>query len=125
MIPVIDHYKSDWMGLSLHQPWATLIAQGVKTIETRRWRTHYRGHIVICSTKKRTGFPESTHPTGVALCTVRVLECRPFEPADVEAAQCDRYPGWAWVLGDLRVFRTPFPVRGSLGLFNLPAGVPA
>lgn len=33
--------------LTLHQPWATLIALGVKTIETRSWQTHYRGPVAI------------------------------------------------------------------------------
>lgn len=33
--------------LTLHQPWATLVALGVKTIETRSWRTHYRGPVAI------------------------------------------------------------------------------
>jgi hypothetical protein len=29
--------------LTLHQPWASLIAVGAKTIETRPWSTDYRG----------------------------------------------------------------------------------
>ena len=29
--------------LSLMEPWAALIAAGVKSIETRSWRTAYRG----------------------------------------------------------------------------------
>lgn len=33
--------------LTIRQPWASLIAHGVKTIETRSWRTHYRGPIAI------------------------------------------------------------------------------
>jgi hypothetical protein len=33
--------------LTLHQPWASLVAAGVKTIETRSWRTHYRGPLAI------------------------------------------------------------------------------
>lgn len=33
--------------ITLHQPWASLIAVGVKTIETRGRRTSYRGRIVI------------------------------------------------------------------------------
>jgi hypothetical protein len=33
--------------ISLHQPWATAIALGIKRIETRKWRTHYRGPLVI------------------------------------------------------------------------------
>lgn len=33
--------------LTLHQPWASLIACGVKTIETRSWSTDYRGPLAI------------------------------------------------------------------------------
>lgn len=33
--------------LTLHQPWASLIGCGVKTIETRSWSTRYRGPIAL------------------------------------------------------------------------------
>jgi hypothetical protein len=33
--------------LTIRQPWATLIAEGVKTIETRSWSTKHRGPIAI------------------------------------------------------------------------------
>lgn len=33
--------------LTLHQPWASLVALGVKTIETRSWGTSYRGPLAI------------------------------------------------------------------------------
>ena len=33
--------------LTIRQPWASLIALGVKTIETRSWPTRYRGPIAI------------------------------------------------------------------------------
>lgn len=33
--------------LTLHQPWASLVACGVKTIETRSWSTRYRGPLAI------------------------------------------------------------------------------
>lgn len=33
--------------LTLHQPWASLIALGVKTIETRSWSTKYRGPLAV------------------------------------------------------------------------------
>lgn len=38
--------------LSLHQPWATLIAIGAKTIETRGWATAYRGPLAIHAAKR-------------------------------------------------------------------------
>jgi hypothetical protein len=37
--------------LTLHQPWATLIAVGYKTIETRSWSTRYRGPLAIHAAK--------------------------------------------------------------------------
>lgn len=33
--------------LTLHQPWATLMALGIKSIETRGWETSYRGPVII------------------------------------------------------------------------------
>lgn len=33
--------------LSLQQPWAELILQGKKTIETRKWNTSFRGEFLI------------------------------------------------------------------------------
>jgi hypothetical protein len=34
-------------GLTLTQPWATLVAIGAKRIETRSWPTRYRGLLAI------------------------------------------------------------------------------
>jgi activating signal cointegrator 1 len=39
--------------ISLWQPWASLIATGAKTIETRSWSTRYRGPIAIHAAKRR------------------------------------------------------------------------
>jgi activating signal cointegrator 1 len=47
--------------LTLTQPWATLVAIGAKKIETRSWRTDYRGPLAIHAAK---GFPEDAQ----ALC---------------------------------------------------------
>ncbi len=41
------------MTLTIWQPWAQLIALGVKTIETRSWSTDYRGSLAIHAAKKR------------------------------------------------------------------------
>ncbi len=34
-------------GLTLTQPWASLVALGAKTLETRSWKTNYRGLLAI------------------------------------------------------------------------------
>lgn len=36
--------------LSLWQPWASLMALGIKSIETRSWSTSYRGRLAIAAT---------------------------------------------------------------------------
>lgn len=41
--------------ITLHQPWATLVAIGAKRIETRSWRTGYRGPLAIHAGKHWSG----------------------------------------------------------------------
>jgi len=41
--------------LSIKQPWASLIAHGIKDIENRTWKTHFRGRIYIHSSAKDSG----------------------------------------------------------------------
>jgi len=44
---------SDVRALTIRQPWATLIASGVKTIETRSWATKWRGQLLIHAGKAK------------------------------------------------------------------------
>lgn len=37
--------------LSIKQPWASLIVEGIKDIENRNWRTNYRGRIYVHASK--------------------------------------------------------------------------
>lgn len=102
--------------ISLHQPWASMIARGKKDIETRGWYTHYRGDLLICSTKKPI-IPN--YPLGMALCIVQVVHCRPMERIDEERACCPIYEGaFAWFLAHLRLIQ-PFPVKGSQGFYEV------
>ena len=101
--------------ISLKQPWANLIVEGVKTIETRVWATRYRGRLVIVSSK----LPDIP-PAGFALAVADLLDCRPMTEADAAAACCEVYPrARAWVLANVRPI-TPVPVVGQLGLYRLP-----
>lgn len=43
--------KRGLRALSLTQPWATLVSIGAKTIETRSWKTDYRGPLAIHASK--------------------------------------------------------------------------
>src|SRR5262245_49475064 len=48
-----------YRALSLKQPWAALLAAGVKTIEVRRWRSAHRGPLLIHAARVPDGRPEA------------------------------------------------------------------
>lgn len=104
----------NWMrALTLQEPWASMVAKGEKTIETRKWPTKYRGDVLITVSKT----PKSP-VAGKAIAIVKVVDCRPMEKADEVRACCEVYPrAWSWVLEDIRAVY-PFPVKGRLGLWT-------
>lgn len=87
--------------ITIHQPWAGLIAIGAKRFETRGWKTNYRGPIAIHGSKKnphdlmeslpqlvQTTIYDSLYdhfniasgalkrmPTGVIVATANLAEC--------------------------------------------------
>jgi hypothetical protein len=104
--------------LSVRQPWASLIAEGAKTIELRRWKTAYRGPLLICASAHKQG----SGPKGVAIAIVDLVGIRPATIADAGAACCEPADDeFAWVLDNPR-FVTPFPVKGKLSLFDVVCG---
>ncbi len=134
-------YGPDFLpGKSLHQPYASLVAAGLKPLETRKTRIHYRGDLVICSSltkdypainaaidrladdmagREKLGAYFIDEPIGSALCVVTVVGCRPLVPED-EPRSWFYAPGrWAWELENVRRVR-PFKVRGSQGFFPVP-----
>ena len=103
--------------ISLHQPYASMIAQGSKNIETRTWPTGHRGDLLIVSTLK----PEiKGFLNGYALCVVNVVNCRKMLPSDEAGARFGwRDDLWAWVLNDIRPVFEPFRVRGKQGIYEV------
>lgn len=102
--------------ISVRQPWASMIARGDKTIETRTWRTNYRGDLLIVSTQnpKIPGLP-----TGKALCVVRLYDCHLMTEDDESEARCSCYDrAWAWCL-DHRRRIMPFAVKGALSFYEV------
>ena len=101
--------------LCVRQPWASLIAEGNKTIETRTWYTRYRGQLLICASRAKC----ENLPTGVALCLVDLVDCRPMKKEDQRAAQCEIYDrAFSWVLENIRPIE-PFAVHGQLSIFEM------
>lgn len=102
--------------ISLHQPWASWIARGEKTIETRFWYTKYRGELLIASTKKPKWYD---FPLGKGLCIVTIVNCREMRVSDERAAMCKWEFGlYAWELENIRPVE-PFDVKGSQGFYDV------
>ncbi len=79
--------------LSIKQPWAALVVQGLKTIEVRRWPTARRGRILIHAARvpdKRVEawkhVPEAMMPLaerqGGIIGAVELTECRRYDDLD-------------------------------------------
>jgi len=100
--------------LSVRQPWANKIAAGKKTIETRRWKTNYRGPLLIASSAK-----PKIEPAGYVLAVATLIDCRPMVKSDEQAACCDVYDhAYAFVLSDIQRLNKPFSISGSLFLWE-------
>jgi hypothetical protein len=118
--------------LSLTQPWAQLVADGRKHIETRSWSTNYVGDLAIHAAKKidadacrAFGYDPKTVTRGgvVAMCSLlgcrRITERLMAGQSDEELSYGNFEEGrYAWILGELHPAIVPIPARGSLGLWE-------
>ena len=128
--------------LTLTQPWATAVARGVKSIETRSWATGYRGWLAIHAAKgwevddrqfaleeayAHLGlFPEQ-YPRACIVAIAKLVKVLPVEDVDASAVEelfGNFDPGrFAWFLEDVTAIPLPVNCRGAQGLWNLPADV--
>ena len=119
--------------LSIREPYASLILSGVKKIETRSWKTNYRGELYIhASLGKSSPSPEVmklvlyTNP-GYILCKAMLVDCIYMTKEYVEQMKkdnpteylCGNYQEgrYAWVLDDVEPVE-PILVKGHLGIWN-------
>ena len=111
--------------LSLKQPWTGYVASKQKSIETRTWRTSYRGELLICSSlkaDKRFSLIDYNHNlchiSGMAICVVDLIDCIPFEKKHEKDAMCEVYEGYAWIIENVRLIK-PLSIKGQLSIFNV------
>ena len=87
--------------LSLMEPWAALIAAGVKSIETRSWRTAYRGPLYIHASRAKVDqkdphiqrllslLPEGSLHPGFVVCRCVLKDCLPMDESYIDAHLLD------------------------------------
>lgn len=134
--------------LSMHQPWASLLVAGIKTVEGRSWPTRYRGPLWIASTAKKcavaatdcaraeyamrsrgTDFP-AAFPSAVLLGRVTVTDCLESDEWR-RRVQCGEMSDEAndspflFVCDNPHRLTTPLPVRGMHRIWTLPADIAA
>ena len=131
--------------ISLRQPYATLIAHGYKTYETRAQNTNYRGGIYIHAAKgleqwQRDGFEVMDEVMGIrALLGYDTIEDMPRGVIVAHAVLSDAFPSerarlrrpeqqifcdfsdnrFAYQLDDARLIDSDLPVSGRLGIFYI------
>jgi hypothetical protein len=125
--------------ITLWQPWATLVALGLKQYETRSWSTRYRGWLAIHAAKRdpdvnvfaaalqdmrtRGWYSWENIPRGAVVAVVRLVACHSTEgliASPREQLYGNWAPGrWAWELRDVVCLEAhPIPTRGSQGLWS-------
>lgn len=114
--------------LTVWQPWAWLIAEGVKDVENRTWAARYRGPLLIHAGKRKTDRELKIARIFAARHGIRLPDEMLYGGivAVATLTDCTRHsesPWWiegcyAWCLKDVRPL--PFvPCGGHLGLWDI------
>ena len=104
--------------LSVKNPYATQILQGIKKYEYRTWNTKHRGQLLICSSK----LPQIEDMiSGQALCVVdlkNVYEITKDNYTEYGKAEAPEGRLYAWEIEVIKKIH-PFPVKGKLSFFEV------
>ena len=116
--------------LTVCQPFATLIAEGVKPIENRPSRYGYRGGLWIHAGKSRDWL--ASHPSGqrsdllfgAIIAHVELYDCvRQEELPDHLRDHAHAHGPWCLLLRDVRQLASPVPCASMLGLWRPQSAV--
>lgn len=126
--------------LSLTEPYATLIKNGMKTIETRSWKTSYRGKLYIhaSSTKIPKAYKDNKELMslvdtnelnyGNIICMCDLVDCVEMTDEfinDIKKNKKKEYitgiysiGRYAWILKNIKILDNPIKAKGHLGIWN-------
>ena len=125
--------------LSLTEPYATLIKNGCKNIETRSWKTNYRGKLYIhasqtritkeCKNNKQlmslVNLDELNY--GNIICSCELVDCIEMTEEFIENVKKNTNEyitgiyaigRYAWILKNIKILDKPIKAKGHLGIWN-------
>lgn len=124
--------------ITIHQPWAWAIAEGIKTVENRTWATSYRGPIAIHAGKSMASIEEGTRfieslgykvPTfgdedfGAIIAVANLVDCVKVDedPLGMFGVRDNPFAQGpvCWVLSDVRKLAEPVACNGKQGLWEV------
>ena len=120
--------------LTLKQPWATLVAEGIKKYEFRSWKTNYRGKVLIhagagVEKKELEKFKDLNldYPAKRIIAEVEIEDCLELNDElnnqiinEKNIAYGSKYrTGYAWKLNNVKKIKSDKIINGKLGLWNI------
>ena len=121
--------------LSVSQPFADLIVSNKKTIELRRWNTHFRGEFLVHAPQKirtqdcRRLKMSTDLVTGAIVGKAELYDVKKYSSAGevkkdqrCHFASKDYKAGYGFLLKNAKALRVPIPCMGRLGFFEVELG---
>ncbi len=124
--------------ISIKEPFATLITNGIKRIETRSWKTNYRGELFIHASGKSLAKEFLTNDFvvdlikdmnmnyGNIICRCNLVDCVYMDEKFLEFIKQSpieynlgeyKLGRYAWLLEDIEPIN-PIPAKGQLNIWN-------
>lgn len=130
--------------ITVKQPWASLIVSGLKDIENRKWKTTFRGRVLIhaSNSKDLDNLPLDTifttpqinalkqhysenvlcsfiYPHGEIIGSVEIVDCVVNHTSVwAEKSSNEDKPIYNWVLANPIKFKNPIPAKGKLSFWE-------
>ena len=125
--------------LSLTEPYATLIRLGKKKIETRSFKTNYRGELYIHASSTKIPkewknnkelmnlIKDNDLNFGYIICKCNLVDCVYMDKEFLDNIKKDKLEylvgdyklgRYAWILDDIEVLDRPIFAKGKLGIWN-------
>ena len=133
--------KRTMKAITIKQPWASLIATGLKDIENRSWKTNYRGRVLIHAAAapvkeglaalnnkqlfdlmKRENWEAEFEnlPNGAIIGSVEIVDCVQNHPS-----KWAQEGVWNWVLANPELYAEPIiGVKGKLSFWEYDGELP-